>query len=126
MTLDPNWAYFAVFVVSVLLTVGGSLVPSLTMRSGAGIFWIASMVFTLLSTGLNAIVVTVITLACIYLSIMSWVQMATAISQARKKSAMMESMQEGSSSSQLTPAEKQLIRQNNALMKMMTQKGGNE
>lgn len=110
--------FSVVLLLSVMLTIAGSWAPSLTMRAGAGILWIVSLVFTLLSY-LPALLISALSIACIFMSIMGWVQLIVSIQGLRKKKNMTESDQGQSES-----LETQLLRQNNALLKIIARAKG--
>lgn len=110
-----DFIFVAVLLISTLITIAGSWVPSLTLRAGAGIMWIVCLVFALFSY-LPVLLISILSLACIFMSIMGWVQLVVSIQGLKRNKEMTES----DSSEPSTSVESQLLRQNNLLLKIMT------
>jgi uncharacterized protein YhhL (DUF1145 family) len=115
-----DFVFVIVLLLSTMLTIAGSWVPSLTVRAGAGILWIISLIFTLLSY-LPVVLISALSIACIFMSIMGWVQFVVVIQGLRKKKEVTESDQASSESVEI-----QLLRQNNILLKNMFRAKDNE
>ena len=53
MEVTPSTIFLGMSLISVMLTLGGSMFPSVTLRVGSAFMWLSCSIFILFSTGLS-------------------------------------------------------------------------
>jgi len=83
MEVVPSTIFLGMAFIATMLTLGGSMLPSITLRVGSAFMWLSCAIFILFSTGLSAAVYTALTTVFIGLFILCMINFAVGISRDR-------------------------------------------
>jgi len=83
MVITPSTIFLGMAFIATLLTLGGSMMPSITLRVGSALMWLSCAIFILFSTGLTGVVYTILVLTFIFLFILCLVNFATGLARDR-------------------------------------------
>jgi uncharacterized membrane protein len=84
MEIIPSTIFLGMAFIATLLTLGGSMMPSITLRVGSSFMWLSCAIFVLFSTGLSGPVYTALVTVFLGLFILCMINFATGITREKK------------------------------------------
>ena len=85
MEITASTIFLGMAFIATMLTLGGAMFPSITLRIGSAFIWLSCTIFILFSTGLSGVVYTGMVLVFICLFILCLVNFATGIGKTKKE-----------------------------------------
>lgn len=85
MEVTASTIFLGMAFIATMLTLGGAMFPSITLRVGSAFMWLSCTIFILFSTGLTGVVYTGLVITFICLFILCLINFATGIATMKKE-----------------------------------------
>jgi hypothetical protein len=85
MEISASTIFLGMAFITTMLTLGGAMFPSITLRVGSAFMWLSCTIFILFSTGLSGVVYTGLVIVFIGLFILCMINFATGLTTTKKE-----------------------------------------